>query len=147
MDVRHETRGTDTKEDPSWSEIVGLRRVRQSDNGDDALALQAQRCLRQFKAYSFRTTVTIVATAGMALATGMYVYVTDVNQDVYKEISQMQVMQHQSLQEHRHDELVRLREVDQLREHIMEELSQIHTHLEKITGAHQQLFRRETDKR
>lgn len=119
-------RKDDTREDPSWRDIVNLRRVRQTDNGDDALAIQAQRCLRQFKAYSFRTTVTIVTSVGVMLGSATYVYINDSTEKIYKEMGQ-----------HVHTDLVQHREIDQLRVRILDQLNDIGVRLRELRD-HQQ---------
>lgn len=105
-------RADDSRETPVI-EIMRRRRVRNGDNGEDKQEFQAQRCQAQLKAETFRTVATWAGGSLVAVVSAVmvanYVVVKDSENDIRRDLSA-------AIDSHRHDDFVRVRELEVLRD-------------------------------
>lgn len=54
--------------------LLRMRRVRNSDDGADAMSIQAKRCLVQVKSHSWRTAATMTGSAVVVIVAGVFAW-------------------------------------------------------------------------
>jgi len=98
-----------------WDDAAKLRRVRSTDNGDDAASIMQQRCLRHARAIAFRTTATMLGSAMVVMAAGAYVYVNDRNAGLRGEVAAADGALAALMSKHGHADAVKIRELEVFR--------------------------------